>query len=902
MQASRLESGGDIDRSSSIEFFFDGRPLIGYPGDTLASALLANNVSMVARSIKYHRPRGILSAGLEEPNALVACADEAGNLIPNLKATEVWLQPGLKAHSQNNWPCLKIDVGALLQLLSRFLSAGFYYKTFMWPPSGWPRVYEKLIRQVAGHGRIVLGADKKCYDRRQARCDTLVVGAGSQGIVEALAASGRNESVLLVDQDSGVGGSSQWDLRPGDGGNQQQWLRQKLIQLEQASNIRCMTNTLAFGQYDHGLVLAVEQRKSGVHSIYWRIRAKRIIFATGSIEQPLIFPGNDRPGIMLAAATRQYIYRFAVKPGRRAFLAIIDPEDRAATAAALVHAGIEIVGELGEGEVISATKGRYRLKKVYVLSRHGQQKAYQCDLLCVSAGWTRNSDLSAQIGKDRFEVAGNSQDQAHGNGAWSFVDYQNDVQFSDIESAVHEGFSHVEHAKRYTTVGMGTDQGKTSWYGTVQALADLTGRQLGGISRTTMRPPYSPVSFGALAGANTDQHMVPVRRSPFHSVLEKFGCVFQTSGEWLYSRYFPVADESMSDAVRREVFGVRNAVGCVDMSTLGKVDVKGPDAIRFLSRVYCNDIENIQVGRLRYAIMLREDGMVFDDGTVSYLAENHYLITMTTANSASVWRWLNRLLQVHWPELDVQLTLVSDHYASLAIAGPNARALLGDMSPDFECNKGDFPFASVRTGWLDEKVSCRVFSLSYSGELSFEINVPARHAHWLYQRVIELGADYGVTPYGLEALDVLRIEKGHISVGAEIDGRTTPQDLGLANMVSTHKDFIGASLLQRPALKDTSRLQLVGLVPVDDARDIPTGAQLVDRKWCAGDVMNSIGRMTAVINSPTLGCSIGLALLERGHHCTRDTLWAASPIENRSTEVRVVDRCFYDPGGTRLRD
>jgi sarcosine oxidase subunit alpha len=396
--------------------------------------------------------------------------------------------------------------------------------------------------------------------------------------------------------------------------------------------------------------------------------------------------------------------------------------------------------------------------------------------------------------------------------------------------------------------------------------------------------------------------MVPVRRSPFHSVLEKFGCVFQTSGEWLYSRYFPVADESMSDAVRREVFGVRNAVGCVDMSTLGKVDVKGPDAIRFLSRVYCNDIENIQVGRLRYAIMLREDGMVFDDGTVSCLAENHYLITMTTANSASVWRWLNRLLQVHWPELDVQLTLVSDHYASLAIAGPNARALLGDMSPDFECNKGDFPFASVRTGWLDEKVSCRVFSLSYSGELSFEINVPARHAHWLYQRVIELGADYGVTPYGLEALDVLRIEKGHISVGAEIDGRTTPQDLGLANMVSTHKDFIGASLLQRPALKDTNRLHLVGLVPVDDTRDIPTGAQLVDRKWRAGDVMNSIGRMTAVINSPTLGCSIGLALLERGHHRTRDTLWAASPIENRSTEVRVVDRCFYDPGGTRLRD
>ena len=901
MHSSRLESGGQIDRSKSIEFCFDGKLLTGFPGDTLASALLANDVSVVARSIKYHRPRGILCAGLEEPNALVTCADQSGNLIPNLKVTEVWLRMGLQVYSQNNWPNLRFDIGALLQLLHRFLLPGFFYKTFMWPPDAWHRVYEGVIRRFAGQGKITLTPDKRLYDKRHTSCDTLVIGAGTRGIDEALAASVRNESVLLIDQDSVVGGSSLWDSQLYEGENQKQLFQEKISQLKKDSRIRCVTNTLAFGQYDHGLVLAVKEGPSSTQSIYWNIRSKNIVFATGSVEQPMIFPGNDRPGIMLASAVRKYIYRFAVKPGKKAFVAIYDQQDLARTVDALIHAGIEVVGQLGEDEYIYRTVGWGRVSKVYVKDQRGGRKNFRCDLLCMSAGYTRNRSLSAQLSGEQAQDLGCRTTQALVDGRWAFVDYQNDVQWKDLEIAVHEGFSHVEHLKRYTTVGMGTDQGKVSWSGTTAVLGRLNQTSPSRIPSTTVRPPYSPVSFGVLGGADRCVHMTPVRRSPFHEVMKENGTVFQTSGDWLYSNCFPIGDESTGDATSREVLAVRTAVGCVDMSTLGKVDVKGSDSIKFLSQIYCNDIKEIKVGRLRYALMLREDGIVFDDGTISCLGENHYLVTTTTANSTAVWRWMNRLLQLDWPTFDVQLTWVTDNYASLAIAGPKARALLAKISPGFNCDKNSFPFASVRLGQLSQQIDCRVFSLSYSGEQSFEINVPARHAYWLYKKVIKLGADFGLTPYGLEALDILRIEKGHVSVGAEIDGRTTPNDLGLGQMVSKRKDFIGRSLLQRPALQAETRLQLVGLVPVVKVQTIPPGAQLVEQQWVAGKVMESVGYMTAVAHSPTFGFSIGLALLKGGHGRIGNKLWAVSPIEKVCLEVSVVDSCFYDPAGMRLR-
>ncbi len=465
---------------------------------------------------------------------------------------------------------------------------------------------------------------------------------------------------------------------------------------------------------------------------------------------------------------------------------------------------------------------------------------------------------------------------------------------------MREGYGQVELAKRYTTLGMGTDQGKTGWSNAILEISRITGDSPEATGHTSFRPPYSPVSLGALAGADTGQHMTPVRRTPFHNVFTQAGCVFQASGDWLYSRYFPQAQESMSETIEREVLAVRQRVGCVDMSTLGKVDVRGSDALEFLQRLYCNNLESIQPGRLRYALMLREDGIVFDDGTVARLGDHHFLVTMTTANAPAVWRWMNKLLQLHWPLLDVQLTLVSDHWASLAIAGPNARQLLQALNPDFDCAREAFPFASVREGQLDQQLPCRVFSVSFSGELSYEINVPACHADALFEHVMEKGETFGITPYGLEALDLLRIEKGHLSIGTEIDGRTTPADLGLARMVSKQKHFVGSSLLQRPALQQEDRLQLVGLRPADGRSAIPVAALLCERAWQVGEVMPSQGRLTAAIDSPTLEQPVALALLQNGHQRLDETLWAVSPLKQQSVEVVVGTACFVDPQGSRV--
>lgn len=959
MQQRRLTSGGHINRDETVFFTFNGRLLEAYAGDSLASALLANNISLVARSFKYHRPRGIVSAGLEEPCALVSCRDDKGVFVPNLKMTEVRLKKGLEARSQNCWPHVSLDFGALLQPASAILGAGFYYKTFMWPRAWWHRVYEKLIRRIAGQGRASSEADRKLYDRRVAHCELLIIGSGPTGLAAAMTAADSGLTVILLEQDDVAGGSTLWEQVEIESQQSAEWRQNALESIGQHKNILVMRNTLAFGQYDHGQVMAVERNTGGVDSISWRIRARRILLACGATQRPMVFPGNDRPGIMLAAAVRQYIYRYAVAPGKRALLAITDPVERELTRQALEHAGIEIIGYLQDGERITATRGYYRLSRVDCIDRNGNRRKLNCDLLCSSAGWNPNAQLVAQLGaRLDFNSAANAllppaqagltlcagacrglssasdcvtdgQRQAlhavdqirsrsvnnamladippqpdlpayHDGRGKAFVDLQNDVTRADLELAVREGYDHVELAKRYTTLGMGTDQGKTSWINAILEMTRLTGRDATEIGHTTLRPPYSPVSIGALVGADTGQYLSPIRHTPFHQVFSAAGCVFQTSGDWIYSRYFPRPGESMEQATQREVLAVRQSVGCVDMSTLGKVDIKGSDALEFLSRIYCNNLETIQPGRSRYVLMLREDGILFDDGTVAQLDRDHYLVTMTTANAATTWRWMNKLLQMHWTELDVQLTSVSDHWASLAIAGPQSRKLLQALNPDFAVTRDDFPFASVREGLLDGQIPCRVFSVSFSGELSYEINVPAGFAPTLYQWVIERGAAFGITPYGLEALDVLRIEKGHLSIGTEIDGRTTAADLGLGKLVSTRKSFIGSSLLKRPALHRNDRLQLVGLTPVDGHSTIPVAAHLCAQAWQPGVTQPSLGKLTAAITSPTLAQPIALALLENGHQLSGEKLWAVSPLAQQSVEVIVGSNCFYDPQGSHV--
>lgn len=959
MQMRRLPEGGHIDRDAPLYFSFNGRLLQGYAGDSLASALLANNINPVARSLKYHRPRGILSAGLEEPNALVSCSQRGGVSIPNLKATELPLTADLAARSQNSWPSVNFDLGSLLQAGSGLLSTGFYYKTFMWPPQAWHRLYEKLIRRIAGQGRVSKQPDSRKFDRRNAWCDLLIVGSGPTGLAAAVAAANSGKSIMLLEQDHLLGGTTLWERQRIDSESATEWRERVLATLADYPNVEIMCNTLAFGQYDHGRVMALQRDANGVDSISWRIRCKRLLIACGATERPLVFSGNDRPGIMLAASVRQYINRYAVAPGRRAWLAITDTEERDLTRQALLQAGIAIAGELHPGDHIIGTRGKSRLRGVVCHSQENGRIVIACDLLCVSAGWSPNAQLTAQTGAGlRFERKVNALIPAAQNGisfasgacrgigsmadcirdgalqaqraladltqqaanpdplpeltqiqempgfhdghAKAFIDLQNDVTRGDLELAVREGYSHVELAKRYTTLGMGTDQGKTSWSNAILEISRITGNSLDATGHTTFRPPYSPVSLGALAGADVGEYMTPVRRTPFHRVFEQASCVFQTSGDWLYARYFPQAQESMQAAIEREVRAVRQAIGCVDMSTLGKVDVRGSDALEFLQRLYCNNLESLEPGRLRYALMLREDGMVFDDGTVAQLGAQHFLITMTTANSTSVWRWMNKLLQLHWPELDVQLTQVSDHWASLAIAGPEARKLLIALKPDFDCARDSFPFASVREGHLDQQLRCRVFSVSFSGELSYEINVAARYAGALFEQVMDKGATFGITPYGLEALDLLRIEKGHLSIGTEIDGRTTPADLGLARMVSGKKAFIGSSLLQRPRWQSEDRLQLVGLRPADGHSAIPVAAQLCAAPWQPDTIMTSQGRLTAAIDSLTLGHPVALALLQNGRQRLDETLWAVSPLAQQSTEVVVTAPCSVDPQGGRV--
>ncbi|MBT8169475.1 2Fe-2S iron-sulfur cluster-binding protein [Falsiruegeria litorea] len=955
---SRLSDGGMIDREITLNFTFDGQPMVGHPGDTIASALLANGQHLVARSIKYHRPRGIMSAGLEEPSALVTVRDETGS-TPNLKVTEVSLRDGLEVSSQNNWPSLTYDRGATLALGGKSLSAGFYYKTFKWPRKAWQTTYAPIIRKAAGHGEVDATPDTALYDKRRKACDVLVIGSGATGLSAAITAAQSGATTIVLEQDSILGGT----LLSSDATIAEQtathWAEDAADALVSLSNVTVMTSTLAFGQYDHGLVQAVEQQTAGsaARSILWKIRAQKIILAAGAIERPIVFPGNDRPGIMLAGALQTYVRRFAVVPGKRAVVAVAEPNARADTIRTLEHAGVEIAASLNAGDQILSTQGRLRVSGLTWRNTQGHRQKVACDLVAMSAGWMPTAHLFAQMGQP-LEFDANTQSllppqtdgplrpvggargvlnlrdciadgkvaahqvlaelqmhkhlsltppaptatppQGFGSGKGkAFVDFQNDVTRDDIALAQREGYTDIELTKRYTTLGMGTDQGKTSWTNGILEIAALTGEDPAKIGHTTYRPAYSPVSLGALIGTEVGEQMLPTRRTPFHAGFEKLGCVYQTSGDWLYSRYFPKAGETMEQAITRECHAVRRGLGCVDMSTLGKIDVKGPDALEFLSRLYCNNFAKIKVGRMRYALMLREDGYVFDDGTIARLSDTHFVVTATTANAGSVWRHMRKSAQLDWPELDVVLTSVSDHWASLAIAGPHARDLLIALNPDFDVSPAAFPFASVREGHLGG-LPVRVFSVSFSGELSYEINVPAGFADTLLSRVIAGGEQWDITPYGLETLDVLRIEKGHLSIGTEVDGRRTPADLGLGGMVSHTKGFVGRALLQRKALQKDNRAQLVGLESKDGATPIPIAAHLCTAPLGNGGPMQTCGYLTAAIHSPTLDHPIALAFLEDGQNRMGEVLWAHSPIAGKSVQVRVTAPCAYDPKGERL--
>ena len=991
-QRHRLAQGGLIDRGQPLHFRFNGRNLQGYAGDTLASALIANGIHLVGRSFKYHRPRGIFSCGAEEPNALVQL--EAGvRTEPNIRATQIELYDGLVATSQHCWPSVDTDLGAVNNLLSRLLPAGFYYKTFMWPPSWWLK-YEYWIRKMAGLGISPQKPDPDFYEHRHAHCDVLVVGGGPAGLGAALAAARAGARVIVADESFQPGGSLLHETATIDDLPATAWVTRTLAELSALPEVVILRRSSVCGYFDHNFLTVAETASptatGGPRQRLWKIRARRVVLATGAIERPLVFADNDRPGIMLASAARTYVNRFGVRPGSRAVIfanndsaylgaldlhrsgthvaAIVDPRPMAGgeIATQARAAGIRMI----HGHAVVRAQGSHHISAVEIMRcdnglATGPVERVDCDLLCVSGGWTPVVHLFSQSkGRLHYDenltafvpaVSAQAEQSAgaargvyglahcisdgyaagsraavscglnppaalarltvnqppvgsilplwkveaeHTRRAKSFIDLQNDVTTADVALAAREGYVSVEHLKRYTTLGMGTDQGKTSSINGLAILADITAVQIPEVGTTTFRPPYTPVTLGTLAGTEIGAHFDPLRTSAMHDWHQQAGARFMNAGLWKRPRLYPRPGESEMQTINREALAVRRAVGLVDVSTLGKIDIKGRDACEFLERVYINRWRNLPVGKARYGLMLREDGMVFDDGTTTRIGDEHFLMTTTTANAVRVMSTLEYWLQVHWRDLDVRLTSVTEQWAAMALAGPLSRQMLATAASD-EISDDTLPYM----GYREMSVAgcpARVFRISFSGEHAYEINVPADYGLAVWNALLAAGQSCGITPYGTEAMAVLRIEKGHVA-GMELDGRTTPDDLGLAKMVAADKDCIGKRSLARPGLVAKDRRQLVGLIPVDGRTAIPRGAQLTAQPDQPPPTP-IIGHVTSTCFSPTLDHSIALALLSGGRARLGERMYALSPLAESRVEVEVVSPVFYDPEGKRLRD
>jgi sarcosine oxidase, subunit alpha len=965
--AFRTPDGGRIDRARPLAFGFDGRRYIGCHGDTLASALLANGVHLVGRSFKYHRPRGILSAGSEEPNALVTIDRGAGRTTPNLRATQLELHDGLRARSQNRFPSLAWDIGAVSNAIAPLIPAGFYYKTFMWPRAFWRHVYEPAIRAAAGLGKAPTSPDPDRYLHRYAHCDVLVIGAGPVGLATALAASSGGARVVLCDEQSEPGGSLLSETEAAiDGQSASSWLRETLEVLARRADVTLLPRTTAFGWFPDRLIGLAERVSDHLADTdprlprerLWHVRAGRVVVATGAIERPLVFSGNDRPGIMLADAARIYLRRYGVVAGRRAVIATTDDSAYAA-GVALRDAGVAIdaVADLRPeasdaarasglpirlGARVAATSGARRVSRVSLTS--GESLA--CDLVLMCGGWTPSVHLYSQSrARLRFDerlqaflpgewteqvraagacngtfglaacleegaAAGDSQRrftvtgvraiepspvvsrQPVGDGA-AFVDFQNDVTAKDLAIAAQEGFRSIEHVKRYTTTGMATDQGKTANMNALAIVAGLTRQPVPEVGFTTFRMPYTPVTFGALAGAARDDLFEPVRRTPIHDWAQARGAVFENVGAWQRARWFPRDGEDMQRAVARECRTVRNAVGMFDATTLGKIEVVGPDAAEFLDRLYTGRFRSLAAGRCRYGLLLNEAGFVIDDGVVARLAPDRFHVTTTTGGAAGVLHHMEDYRQTEYPELRVWLTSTTEQWAVIAVQGPLARQAIAPLIADIDVAPEAMPHMSVRVGRVCG-VPARLFRVSFTGELGYEINVPADYGLAVWQEVHAAGASLGITAYGTETMHVLRAEKGYIVVGQETDGTVIPADLGLDWTINKAKrDFVGKRSLTRPDMLRADRTQLVGLLAPEVLEE---GAQLVADAAARPAAM--LGHVTSAYWSEALRRPIALALVSGGRSRVGQMLYV--PMVDRTIAVRVTEPFFYDKEGRRL--
>jgi sarcosine oxidase, subunit alpha len=951
MSGYRLPTGGRVDRALTVSFSFDGVNYKGFAGDTLASALLANGVMLFGRSFKYHRPRGLLAAGSEEPNALVSVDRGPGRFTPNLRATSVEVHEGLNAVSQNRWPSLKTDFGAVNDRLGMFFPAGFYNKTFMWPRSFWDKLYEPAIRRMAGLGDAPTEEDPDTYASTYAHCDLLIIGAGPAGIDAALDASGTNKRIILIDEQDELGGGALADpaLWP--------WLERSIKALRDTANVRILTRTTAFGYYHDNFIGAVERLTDHMpdggnapREKLWRIRAGEVILAQGAIERPLVFDGNDTPGVMLSSAAKTFATRYGVAVGKSVALmashdsgwhdvfvlakagvgvaAIIDVRD-AVDGALLAQAG-ELGLTVKLGHSVIGVSGRHGVKAIEIAPNDGRGKlTLACDALLMAGGWTPSVHLWSHSKGSlawRDDLGAYVPDQPNKNarcvgacsGAWDFgqgavidvlptpkdqsrlkalVDFQNDVMAKDIKLAVREGFRSIEHIKRYTTNGMATDQGKTSNLNGLQIASTALAKPVTDIGLTSFRPPYTPQTFGALAGHAKGALFQATRTTNVDAWAEEHNAVFELVAQWRRARYFPKAGEDMHAAVNRECLAVRNALGIFDASTLGKIEVVGPDAAEFLNRMYTNLWKALEPGRCRYGLLLKEDGFITDDGVSARLAFDRFHLTTTTGGAARVLNMMEDYLQTEWPDLNVWLTSTTEHYAVIALQGPNARKVLEPLVEGIDLSAEAFPHMAIREGMICG-IPTRLFRVSFTGELGFEINVPTAYGRALWERIMVAGAQYGITPYGTEAMHVLRAEKGFIIVGQDTDGTVTPFDAGLDWAVGKKKlDFVGKRSLARPDIIAPGRKQLVGLLTDDPSVVLEEGAQIVaDPNQPIP--MTMIGHVTSSYWSATLGRSIALALVAGGKVRMGETLHI--PMPGKTHTAKVSGTIFCDPEGERL--
>lgn len=981
MTVNRLK-GGLIDHSAPLRFSFDGRDYQGRAGDTLASALLANGVRLMGRSFKYHRPRGVLTAGSDEPNALVTLF-RGEHREPNTRATTVELFDGLVAESQNRWPSLRFDALAINDLLHPFFAAGFYYKTFMWPGALWEKLYEPMIRRAAGLGRLSERDDPDCYDKGYLHCDLLIVGAGPAGLAAALTAGRSGARVILAEEDMRLGGRllSETELFAGADAD---WLERVEAEFRTMSNVRIMSRTTVVGSYDHGIYGALERvsdhlsdRLKGLpRQTFWRIYSRQALICTGALERPIAFHNNDRPGILLAGAVRSYVNRWAVTPAWRVAV-FCNNDDAHRTARDLIAKGVTVPAiidtranapdcpgtEVLRGAVVADTSGRLGLKSVTVRLASGARRVVDCGALAVSGGWSPNLSLTSHQGsrpawsselaaflptldlphgqrvagavagaaptaealrsgadaaKAALAVLGiearlpslpQTQDSVGGMQAYwqvagakrAWVDFQNDVTAKDIRLAHQEGFESVEHLKRYTTLGMATDQGKTGNVVGLAILAEVSGKSVPETGTTVFRPPYVPVALAALAGRSTGKNFHPTRLTPSHDWATEQGAVFIEVGDWLRAQWFPRPGEThWRQSVDREVLATRSGVGVCDVTTLGKIDVQGADAGQFLDRIYANTMSTLPVGRVRYGLMLREDGIAYDDGTAARMGQDHFVVTTTTANAGLVYRRMEFARQCLWPGLDVHLVSATESWAQFAVAGPKSRTLLQRIvDKGVDLSNSAFPFMACAAITVCGGLRARLFRISFSGELAYEIAVPTAFGDALIRRLMDIGQDLGVTPYGTEALGVMRIEKGH-AAGNELNGTTTALNLGLDKMVSRKKDSIGRIMSGREGMTSPDALRLVGLRPVSGA-NIPAGAHLMSASGPV-DAASDQGYVTSAAYSPALSTPIALALLKSGADRIGERMKAVSPVDDISIDVEVVSPHFVDPEGGRLRD